>query len=170
MIFKNIYKAREWFLNYEPLEVSVPEFWTEYNHSKWKFGDYILFQHIKQIEKPHDSDTTISPTHMFVISRPILAIFTSFTVWDQALVVNFIQEKRAWTNHHQVVTNSENNYKMFISTLDDEIENIEFWNDNIYVINHWKNKPNLIELKSSLEKSIIPKHQLREQYISDILK
>ena len=49
MTFKNLYEAKKWFRNYVDLEnqESILDFWTKYNHKIWKFGDYILFQHIK---------------------------------------------------------------------------------------------------------------------------
>lgn len=136
MVFKNIHEARNWFLNYLPLEDKVPEFWTQYDHKSWKFGDYILFQHIK------DGKT---------ISRPIYGIFTNFTVWDQALVMGFIQNRRAWTSH-EIITNAERNISYPICCLDDEVEQIQFWTDNIKVLGHWKYKPSISELKSGLYK------------------
>jgi hypothetical protein len=151
MVFNKLYEARDWFLNYTEFEKPVINFWYDYDFKDWKFGDYILFQHIKDGK---------------LISRPILAIFTSFTVWDQALVINFIQNKRAWTWSHEVITNPENNYKMNICMLDDEIENIQFWTDNIHVLGHWKNRPTLSELKSSLQNKI----ESRDKILSDILK
>jgi hypothetical protein len=150
MVFEKLYTAKEWFLNYTEFEKPVINFWTEYDSKDWKFGDFILFQHIKD-EK--------------VISRPILGIFTSFTIWDQALVMNFIQNKRAWTFSHELITNPEGGYKMLIGFLDDEIETIQFWTDNINVLGHWKNKPNLSELKSALKNTITS----RDSKIENIL-
>lgn len=139
MIFNKLYEARNWFLQYKPLEEKVPFFWTEYNHKPWEFGDYIFFQHIKVENKAQ------------VISRPILAIFTGFKIWDQALVINFVQKTRAWMYSHEVVTNPDINYTMTIAYLDDEVESIQFWTDNIKILGYWKNRPTFSELKQSLK-------------------
>jgi hypothetical protein len=150
MVFKNINEARNWFLKYEEIEREVPIFWGDYDFGNWKFGDYILFQ-----------QQTING-----ISRPIYAIFTNFTFWDQALVINFVQNRRAWTYSHEVITNPVGPYKMKIFELDDEIENIQFWSDNIYVLGHWKSKPSIKELKSSLKNKIVS----RDTKLNEILK
>lgn len=140
MIFKNIYEARKWFLNYQEFEVKLPSFCYEYDYTNWKFGDHILFQHIKD---PGDK-----------ISRPILGIFTAFSVWDQALVINFVQDTRAWMSSHEIITNPELDIKFHICTLDSEIENIQFWTDNIHVLGHWINRPSKSELRQSLSNEI----------------
>ena len=150
MVFEKLYVARNWFLNYTEFEKPVINFWYDYDSHGWKFGDYVLFQHIKDGKS---------------ISRPILGIFTSFTVWDQALVMNFIQNKRAWTFSHELITNPEHGYKMAIGFLDDEIECIQFWTDNINVLGYWKRKPTLTELKTAIKNTITS----RDSKIEDIL-
>jgi hypothetical protein len=148
MIFENIYEARNWFLKYSPIseeeDDKIPFFWHNLSDHKWEFGDWILIQHI--IEKEHGKDREIS--------RPILAIFTNFKIWDQALVINFVQPQRAWMLSHEVITNKELRYSMYISSLDDEVESIQFWTDNINVLGHWKNKPSIGEIKKALNKKI----------------
>ena len=135
MEFKNVYEARKWFLNYNEFIEDIISFCYKYDSSNWEFGDFILFQHIINGQK---------------ISRPILGIFTSFTVWDMALVLNFVQKRRAWTYSHEVITNPDINYKMLVGHLDDEIETIQFWTDNIKVLGHWKSKPSIKQLKEGL--------------------
>lgn len=141
MNFRNIYEAKEWFLKYIPLKNKAINFCYDYPETKykWKFGDWILIQHIQH-----------STNNEMVISRPILAIFTGYTIWDQAWVINFVQQKRAWMNSHQVKTNPELEYYWFVSGLDYEVETIQFWTDNMHVIAHWKHKPTISELKHAL--------------------
>ncbi len=153
MIFENIHKANEWFLNYQPLEVDVPYFLD--TQSNWEFGDWILFQHIKS-QKPR------------LISRPILAIFNRYNIWDQALVISFLQKKRAWTWFHKVTTSPT--YDSLIIDMDDELEHIQFWTDNIYLLQHWKSKPTLGQLKESLKKQIVSTSEKRDDQISQLLK
>ena len=155
MDFNSLYEARNWFLNYKEFETPVIGFWYNYDFNSLKFGDYILFQHIK----------SLNLNNQMVISRPILAIFTSFTIWDQALVLNFIQNKRAWTYSNSCISNPENGYKMLIGHMDDEIENIQFWTDNIHVLHHWKTKPSLSQLRLGLKNQITN----RDNKINDIL-
>lgn len=157
MVFKNLYEAKKWFRNYVQLENPglISDFWTNYNHKDWKFGDYILFQHI------HDGK---------LISRPIYAIFIDFTIWDQAPVLSLVENKRAWTFSHEVVTNAEYDIKMHICCLDSEIENIVFWDDNIYILGHWKNRPTINELRTSLENTIQHTSEIREGKLSSLLR
>lgn len=107
-----------------------------------KFGDWIIFQHITYKE------------NVATISRPILGIFVDYTIWDQALVVNFIESPRAWTAFNKVVTNKELNISMLIAVVDPEVESIPLWNENIKVLGFWKTKPTYQQLKKSIKKSI----------------
>lgn len=174
MIFKNIHDARDWFLKYKPLTEKVISFCYEYK-GQWKFGDWILFQHIQQKENGEkrysvyfpdgklkcqvhtfeeaklQGEKDIRQDHEQEISRPILAIFTNYKIWDQALVINFVQPQRAWMQSHEVITNPEINYSMKAAEIDDEVQAIQFWTDNIKVIAHWKQKPSIKELKQALK-------------------
>lgn len=149
MRFDNIEEAREWFRKYTPIseeeDRKIPFFWDDLPEHKWKFGDWILIQHIQPSEYGSKDR---------VISRPILAIFTNFKIWDQALVINFVQPRRAWEYAHEVITNPEIGYSMPIGTLDDEIEAIQFWTDNIKVLGHWESKPSIGQLKEAMIKKI----------------
>lgn len=156
MIFENKYDGIKWFLNYREVDDHVISFWTEYEHKDWKFGDYILIQHIIDGQK---------------ISRPMYGIFTNFTVWDQALVLQFVQPKRAWTHHHSYYykyndQKFENSYYLD----DDEVTAIQFWTDNIFVLGHWKSKPNRAQLREALSKEIRPKYEIRDEMLSSFLK
>jgi|GEM_PF-6158626 len=84
--------------------------------------------------------------------------------------MEFIENKRAWTFSHKVITNPERDIKMHICCLDDEIENIVFWDDNIYVLGHWKNRPTISELKIALLNTIQHTSQIRDQKLSSLLR
>ena len=171
MTFDDIHEARRWFLDYKELDKQTDDtiinFWYKYDFKNWRFGDYILFQHI---ENNSSHSVTGIPIVSLSIGRPQYAIFTSFTIWDQALVMQFVESKRAWMHFTDIVTNKESGYKMPMSTLDDEVEAIQFWTDNIHVLGHWKAKPNLSELKIALKNKIIPLKESREGKLIDILK
>lgn len=158
MTFENIYDAKRWFLDYKELDEqtikSIIDF-HKYETKNWKFGDWILFQHIENDKR---------------IGRPQYAIFTNFTIWDQSLVMQFVENKRAWMNFTDIVMNKENGYKMSMIILDDEVEKIVLWDDNIHVLGHWKSKPNLSELKSALKNTIKPLKEAREDKLTNILK
>jgi len=162
MNFGNIYEAKRWFLDYKELDKqtgdSIINFWYNYDFKDWKFGDYILFQHVEDGRK---------------IGRPQYAIFTSFTVWDQSLVMQFVQNKRAWMNSTTISSNRKGfieSHVISICMLDDEVEKIQFWTDNIHVLGHWKFKPSASELKSALKNIIVPLKEAREDKLKDILK
>lgn len=98
-------------------------------------------------------------------------IFTNFTVWDQPLVLQFVQPKRAWTHHHSYYykyndQKFENSYYLD----DDEVTAIQFWTDNIFVLGHWKSKPNRAQLREALSKEIRPKYEIRDEMLSSFLK
>ena len=149
MKFNNIEEAREWFRNSQTISKTdwekVPFFWDDLQDHNWKFGDWILFQHLHSVSNAESSGK---------ITRPILAIFTGFKIWDQALVINFVEAPRAWTCHHEIITNKEIGYSMHVVSLDDEVEAIQFWTDNINVMGHWESKPSLGQLKEALTKKI----------------
>ena len=137
-------------MKFKPLSkeiaATIPNFLNiDFKDFKWEFGEWILFQHI---EYSYDK------TNPIMIGRPQLAIFTNYKIWDQALVINFIEKPRAWKNHHEVITNPDINYSEAISQGDDKVNAIQFWTDNINVLGHWKTKPSIGELKSAMKKTI----------------
>ncbi len=150
MIFTNMIEAKKWFMKFKPLSKeiahSIPNFIDfEGEDAKWEFGEWILFQHIKY------SYDKINP---IMIGRPQFAIFTNYKIWDQALVINFIEKPRAWENHHEVITNPDINYSEAISQGDDKVDAIQFWTDNIKILGHWKIKPTISDLKLAMKKQI----------------
>jgi hypothetical protein len=154
MIFDDIHNARSWFLDYVDFDKSLVEsFYSNTSLGKgWKFGDYILLQHIQN----------------YKISRPIYGIFTSFTIWDQALVLQMVENKRAWMYSNKI--KSENiDSSFYICTLDDEITQFEFWTGDIYLLGHWTRKPSVSELRESLKKQVRDTSYNREQSIKKIL-
>lgn len=149
MVHETLHKARNWFLNYKDLStaqgIQIPFFWTKYNHQGWNFGDRILFQHIK----PGKGQSSL-------ISRPIYAIFVGWSVWDQALVMHFVENRRAWMNSSSVEIkyNNKEYEPMSVYMHDMEVQHIQFWTDNIKVLGHWDYKPELKELKTALNGKI----------------
>ena len=127
MIFKETHEAYDWFRNYKPFNDKI----EMYHGKDVKFGDWILFQHIK------------SKT----ISRPILGICTGFNVWDMALVMSIVEPIRSWMYTHDIITNPKNNYKMKMAFLDAEVQNFPIWTENIHKLGHWKQKPTFNQLK-----------------------
>ncbi len=143
MVFANVQKAREWFLDYKPLTEVVPMMYKDNIDFKPIIGDWFLFRHIKPI------DSWSGPE---VISRPILAIFIDWDVWDQALVIRYQQGRRAWESSQQYETEHDGKkyqWKMFHQTL--EVEDIQFWTDDIQILGHWKRKPTITLLKNALK-------------------
>jgi hypothetical protein len=141
MIFENLYDAKFFYRQYRDLEDG------EYNpkingyyqnhavHNDLEFGQYILFRHITSDNK---------------ISRPILALFMGYNVWDQALVIEFVEDRKMYMSYHKVITNKEMNYSMTINSLDIQTEQIQFWTDDIVLMGIWNYKPNWKEIKKSL--------------------
>lgn len=139
-IHDNLYKAYEWFWNYQPLNVEVPSFiYGDTDWGKWKFGDYFLFQHIQDGKQ---------------IGRPRLGIFCKWNVCDQAAQIDFVENDRAWMKYHGIITNHEINYKMPLSHLVIEPHSIIFWNDDIHLLGHWTTRPTIGELKTALTNKI----------------
>lgn len=147
MIFDNIQKAREWFRDYKPLPENYNYegclhsdlFHRQKSIHNIKFGDWLLFNHI---------DGNSSPN---TISRPILAVFSKFSIWDQALVINFIENDRAWMTCHEVYYSENKEYYGHACLFDSEIQTIQFWTDDIKVLGHWKQKPTIKQLKEALK-------------------
>jgi hypothetical protein len=138
MIFESRYEAFRWFRKYSPYEGDVKDEIPE----GLKFGDFVLFRHI---DGDGDGKT---PT----ISRPIFGIFVGFSVWDMALVFQFVEKERAWEFSHKVITNKELKIKLHVGALDREVEYIPLWNQSVKIIGQWKSKPTISQLKESLLK------------------
>ena len=128
---------------YSPLDTKDKEGWWLYrdlgNKSlrNWRMGDFLLFQHIKGKE----------------ISRPIYGCIAGFNLWDQALVLHFIESARAIhrSTKNEILVNLERNYYCSWDELDPETEPIQFWTDEIKVWGHWSQRPSISELKKAYE-------------------
>ena len=131
MKFEKMYEARDWFRQYKPFKYQ--DNLKEYDGNYLKFGDWILFQNIRQKRdnyKEHE------------ISRPIFGLFVGFSIWDMALVVNIVEKDRAWIFHNYLLGNPETNHYNRIGFYDPETESFPIWDDNIYELSHWESKPN----------------------------
>jgi len=102
----------------------TPYFTYDYDSSGWVPGHWILIRHVRPKAECRKEKE---------ISRPILALFVGFSLWDHALVVNFVRT----------------NYEL---QGDPKIERIALWSDNILVLGHWNHKPTLSEVKAILGK------------------
>lgn len=134
MIFESRYEAFRWFRKYTPYEgevdIRIPE--------DLKFGDFVLFRHI--------DGNSGTPT----ISRPIFGVFVGYSVWDMALVFQFVEKERTWEFSHRVITNKDLNISLLVGALDREVEYVPLWSSGIKVIGYWKTKPTISQLKESL--------------------
>lgn len=138
MIYEKICEAKKAFRKYGPyLETDRVE-WFSYSAKahEIKMGDFILFQHI--------TDKTIS--------RPILALFVGYSMWDMALVMNYVEVPRAYYYSDKYKIDDHFGDGEYIGHLDPEIETIQFWTDNIKILGHYKSKPTFKELKLTLTK------------------
>src|ERR1035437_3746799 len=85
MVFDKINDGREWFLNFKPLhDKTLPQMYRDNIDFNPNMGEWFLFRHIKYVD------------HQELISRPILGMFINWDIWDQALVIRFVEETRAW--------------------------------------------------------------------------
>ena len=143
MKFEKHHEALKWFRQYKPYDGK----YIDWQGGKVNFGDWILFQHIDYDDR----------TKTRSISRPILGLCVGFSCWDMALVLNIVEETRAWMNFHKVLTNPDPKHLhyMTISSLDPEVESFPIWDDCIHEIAHWSHRPNFKELKEALSKNKI---------------
>jgi hypothetical protein len=134
--YNHSYEAIKEFRNYQPTDEKIKSFWTEYDWSDWKMGDWVLIQYHK---------------HCKELSRPIYGMLAGFSIWDQALVVHIIEKPRAWRWHTEILTNPELGIYMNLGGFDPEVEPFELWTGNIKVLGHWKTKPTIGKLKEALK-------------------
>lgn len=130
MKFKNKREAVTFFRDYKSFKGVFPDYWSNGRFSQ--MGEWLLFKHIKHTDKGYN------------ISRPILALVVGHTIWDQALVIEFVEEWRAF--HF-------NNYigDYYIMEEDKDVDHIQFWTDDIEVMGSWKHKPTFRELKKAMK-------------------
>ncbi len=148
MTFNKMHEAYDWFRDYKPLDYDLVLNIDSNAGKNVNFGDWVLFQHIKQ--NGYDNELK---KYNYKISRPIYGICAGFNVWDQALVINILESPRAWQYTHSLVTNPTNNYTMKIAFVDAEVQNFPIWDDYIYELGHWRQKPLIGELKECLRKN-----------------
>lgn len=157
MIFNNLNEVKDFYRQYRDLEDGEYDYHKngfyhseidDYLENYLEFGQYILFKHIKDGNK---------------ISRPILGIFLGYNIWDQALVIEFVEKRKNYMDIHDVITNKDKNYTMIASSLDIQTEQIQFWTDDIILMGFWNYKPNWKEMKSSLINKLPSK--LKRNYI-----
>lgn len=141
MQFKTIKEVEEKFNKYEDLseidKLKNISYWTE--HKKFpKMGDWMLFKHVQNHDDGKESE----------ISKPILGLIIGHTIWDQALVLEYVTEWRGYEINSEVLIND---CYWSISINDKEVKHIQFWSDNIIVLEQWKNKPTFRELRKAFK-------------------
>lgn len=144
MEYKTIEEVYDKFAKYEPLsdvdKINSKSYWYEYEPLP-VMGEWILFKHVK----------TIYPKgveYESLISKPILGLVVGHTVWDQALVLEYVTEWRGFEVNSEVFTGG---YYDSIALGDKKVKHIQFWTDNIIVLGHWKTKPTFFELRQSFK-------------------
>lgn len=146
MIFNSLSDAKNFYRQYKDLEdgdydLKISGYYQSSSKIDLKFGQYILFKHIKFNGNRRK------------ISRPILALFLGYNIWDQALVIEFVEDRESYMSNHEVITNKEMNYSMTIDSLDIQTEQIQFWTDDIILLGYWNSKPDWKILKEILIKT-----------------
>lgn len=149
--FDHIYEVKNWFRRYEPVDFSDPNeegYWLGCK-DKPNMGDWVLFQHIRQ-------GSYVNGAYEYEISRPILGLCVGHTIWDQALVLQIVEEERAYVGNQKIklkVYNEDGSLShknSLIMSYENQIEFFEFWSDDIRLLGKWKVKPNWKELKKVL--------------------
>lgn len=99
-------------------------YWGDWQR-KPKFGEWMLFKHWRGEDN--------------MISKPILALTLGHTLWDQALVLEYVEE---WRGFHI-------NQMKFVP--DKEVKHVQLWTDEIIVLGQWEQKPSFSELRKALK-------------------
>lgn len=143
MVFTKLHEALWWFRKYTPYtDTNDPrEFYANLTKKAellkdLKMGEWVLFRHIAGHKE---------------ISRPILGMFVKFGIWDQALVFHFVEEDRAWMSSHEISSTGEEGKGYPVSTMDPEMQSIQFWTDDILVLGRWGRKPTTSDLRWALD-------------------
>lgn len=148
MIFNKLYEAKNFVRDYKPISFEKDKFPNHLeNDPILKFGQYILFQHVK-IENKQP-----------LISKPILGLFVGYSIWDMAAVINIVELPRAYiySEKIQVVTNPKLNISLPIFELDPQVENFVLWHDDIIILGIYNNKPNWKNLRIDYKKRLYGK-------------
>ena len=126
MKFTTLSEAEAHFSPYTPLSTTDILkgmcYWTEYL-KKPTMGEWLLFKHVKR-----DENTS-------TISKPILGLVVGHSIWDMALVLEYVTEWRAW-EHNTEVLNPNVKCHYPIASNDKTVKHIQLWTDNIIVIGH----------------------------------
>lgn len=134
MKFDDIKSFKDRFYTYKelPKNFKLPDYWMNYEE-KPKFGDWILFRRICKRG----------------IGRPILALCVGHTIYDQSLVLEYVENYRGFHHNSELLNLSTGCYYP-VSDNDRKVENVIFWFDDIQILGHWKSKPSFRQLRKSL--------------------
>lgn len=103
----------------------------------YKFGDWILFQHIKYLQGNEGA-----------ISEPILALFVGEDILDMAQVIYFVENEIPYTKEEIIAKKENRPPKQWYVPI---IENIILWHDSVLHLGNWNHKPSISELKEALK-------------------
>lgn len=104
----------------------------------YKFGDWILFQHVI-----YTSDRDIA-----VVSKPILAIYLGYDVWDMAQVMYFVENEIPFYKEEKYAKSINQTVNLNNTPL---VQEIILWTDSIIELGNWSHKPSVAELKEGLK-------------------
>jgi len=127
MKFKNKQECISHFRKYTSYEGELPNYWL--NPEKPNMGQLMLFSIIK--------DKTIS--------TPILGLVVGHTVWDQALVLEYIEPYRAYHSNSRIL-NAKGELYHRLMEHDQEVQFVQSWTDDIKVYKIWDNRPKVKDM------------------------
>lgn len=104
---------------YTPTDATdYPYFTYDYPVDTLRVGHWILFRHV-----------TFDGT-----SNPQLGLFVGYSMWDSALVVNYVRCPSIWREEDG----------------GPRLEHILLWSDNLLMIGHWAHKPSFSDMRDAL--------------------
>lgn len=139
MKFDTLEEAYKYYRGWKPYGGLLPDYWMEHDN-KPEMGDWALIQEITNDDGKN------------FISKPQLILVIGHTIWDQALVLEYVEPSRRFHIQAQIRHPKEEHKEYFyrLGTQDKKVDHVVFWDDDMIVLGQWKSKPTFRELRKAL--------------------
>lgn len=103
---------------------------------------------------------------------PKLSIYVNCLIYDQALVIEYINYRRKW-EWNFTYDQEDSPYKPYLAESNTIIDECILWDDQLLIYDVWDSKPNWSQLKASYSKTWWFRkepHMIRDFKLNSILK
>ena len=149
MKFESALQAKDYFFKYRqfPEGYSALLYYRDLGKPEgmvFNMGEWALIRHVWRHGKREE------------LSDLMLILVVGHTVWDQAIVLEFVQDWRRWQYKAEVLHESGDFY-LSLAEGDRQVEHIQFWTDDVAVLGRWDKRPGFHEILNAVRNENLPR-------------